>query len=315
MTPLAILPAALAAATPLPEGALDAIPLRDRIVLPDVQAGAPPADAGDVPTVQLDPPAASPEDVAGADMIAPQAVPVADLPDIGTIQVDKDPLEGFNRAMFGAFRVIDRFVYRPAAIAYKTVLPKPVRSGIRNVLVNLSEPIVFLNDLLQFKFKRAGKTLGRFVINTVVGVGGIFDVAKRHGLPHHGNGLGNTFAYYGIGPGPYIFLPILGPTTLRDLLGGAGDGLVLPQAVGTPFDRTDYQIGTGAASGLDQRVEQDESLRALMRGAVDPYATLRSAYLQDRAAQVRALHGHGDADPLGDPLADPLSDPAAMPNP
>ncbi|CUS45402.1 MAG: VacJ family lipoprotein [Pseudomonadota bacterium] len=240
-----------------------------------------------------------------------------------------DPLENFNRKMFSAFQKTDRKFIRPAAMAYKHVVPKLVRSGLRNALSNLNEPIVFLNDLLQLKPGRAVKTLVRFLANSTIGIGGLVDVAKTPAvrLTHHDNGFGNTLAYYGVGPGPYLFLPFVGPTTLRDLIGGQGDGFVLPVAVGKPFDRWQFQVPRGIVSALDQRAESDADMKALLDGAIDPYATLRSVYLQNRAGEIRALHSGATAqgenpleDPLSDPaggaaspLADPLNDPAAAP--
>jgi len=241
-----------------------------------------------------------------------------------------DPLEGLNRHLFAGFLFSDRTFIRPVAMGYRHVVPKPVRSGLRNFFSNLGEPIVFLNDLLQLKPGRAFKTFERFVINSTLGVGGLIDVAKspNFGLPHHDNGFGNTLGYYGVGPGPYLFLPIIGPTTLRDLLAGQGDDFVLPIAIGNPFDRLEYQIPRGVISGIDDRAESDADFKALLDSAVDPYATLRSVYLQNRAAEIQALHSRsakaGTTDPLDDPLGDPatrqasplddpLSDPAAQP--
>jgi phospholipid-binding lipoprotein MlaA len=207
---------------------------------------------------------------------------------------------------------LDKAVFRPAAMGYKHVIPKPVRSGLRNVFSNLTEPVVFLNDLLQLKPKRAVKTLGRAVINTIFGIGGLLDVAKHEGLPHRANGLGNTLAYYGVKSGPYLFLPLVGPTTLRDLAGAQVDGFVLPVAVGKPFDRIEYQVPKVVITGLDARAEADPDLKALFETALDPYATLRSVYLQSRAGDIAALHGKsGDA--ADSPLDDPLEDPAATP--
>ncbi|WP_054121265.1 VacJ family lipoprotein [Novosphingobium sp. AAP93] len=249
-----------------------------------------------------------------------------------------DSLEGFNRAMFGTWQVLDKAIYRPAAMGYKHVVPKPLRTGIRHVLSNLTEPLVFLNFLLQGKPRSASRTLARFVLNSTVGVGGLIDVAKDKSinLPHRNNGFGTTLALYGVGPGPYIFLPFLGPSTLRDLVGSSSEGLVLPLAVGKPFDTIEYQLSTAVVGGLDLRAESDAGLRALLSGAVDPYATLRSTWLQDRAAEIEAIR-HGDKgpeasqgeteldDPLADPantgeakqpvpeLSDPLEDPAVTP--
>lgn len=250
-----------------------------------------------------------------------------------------DSLEGFNRAMFGTWRVLDKAVYRPAAMAYKHVAPKPLRTGIRHVLSNLTEPLVFLNFLLQGKPRSASRTLARFVLNSTVGIGGLIDVAKDKSinLPHRDNGFGTTLALYGVGPGPYIFLPFLGPSNLRDLLGSSSEGLLIPLTVGKPFDTLEYQLSTAVLGGLDQRAESDDALKALLSGAVDPYATLRSAWQQNRAAEIEAIRHGGEAprveqdqpefeDPLADPadakpatsqpvpeLSDPLEDPAAPP--
>lgn len=229
-----------------------------------------------------------------------------------------DPLEGFNRDMFSVHQALDKVLIRPVAMASKAVLPKPVRSGVHNALVNLTEPIVFLNDLLQLRPGRALRTLARFALNSSVGVGGLIDVAKHEKLPHRENGFGDTLGYYGVGPGPYLFLPLIGPSNFRDIVGSQGDQAVLPVAVGKPFDRTEYQVPTLVLGGLDQRVAADADLKALFDGAVDPYATLRSVYLQDRTAEIAGLKakGNGAAATLPDiPFDDPLEDPAAAAEP
>lgn len=228
--------------------------------------------------------------------------------------VPGDPLEHFNRSMFNVHQKVDRAVFRPVALAYEDAVPRPVRSGLRNFLRNLREPIVFLNDLLQLKPGPAIKTLGRFVFNSTLGLGGLLDIAKLPGLqlPHRPNGFGDTLGYYGVKPGPYLFLPLVGPTDLRDLLGGQADGLVLPVAVGRPFDQASYQIPKAVAGGLDQRAEADRDLNVLFGSAVDPYATLRSVYLQDRAGEIMQLKGKAATFTTpGDELTDPLADPAA----
>jgi phospholipid-binding lipoprotein MlaA len=224
-----------------------------------------------------------------------------------------DPVEGLNRGLFSVHQFFDRIFFRPIAMAYKSIVPKFARTGVRHIISNLSEPVVFLNDILQLKPKRAVRTFGRFSINTVLGVGGIIDVAKGENLPHRSNGFGNTLGRYGVGPGPYLFIPLVGPTDLRDLIGGQADGAVLPLAVGDPFNRTAYIVPTLALGGLDQRAESDADLKALLGGAADPYATLRSVYLQSRAAEVSAVR-HGDGrigGETGGALDDPLIDPAA----
>lgn len=207
--------------------------------------------------------------------------------------------------MFGFNQTFDRLFYRPLALGYKTVVPKPVRTGLRHILSNLTEPIVFLNDLLQLKPKRAFKTFARFVINSTAGIGGALDVAKTADLPHRDNGLGNTLARYGVGPGPYLFLPFIGPSTLRDFVGGQADGFVLPISIGKPFDRLDFQIAQGAIGGIDLRAESDVQLRAILGGAADPYASLRSVFLQSRLADIAEIKGKKTSPLLDDPLADP----------
>jgi len=270
-----------------------------------------------------------------ADPLADPATASSPQQQLGT-GTPGDPLEGFNRAMFTIHDALDRALYRPAAMGYKHIVPKPVRTGLRNFFTNLTEPVVFLNYLLQFRFGKAARTLVRFTVNSTLGIGGLVDVAGTTdiALPHHDNSFGDTLAYYGVKPGPYLFLPLLGPTTLRDVLGGPIDGAVLPVSVGKPFTRPLYQISSGVIPGLDLRAESDPELRALFAGAVDRYATLRSVWLQNRAAEVAEMHRHGAAaseldDPMRDPdapaqsaqpsttreLQDPLDDPAAPAEP
>lgn len=216
-----------------------------------------------------------------------------------------DSLEGMNRALFKFHQGIDKALFRPLALFYKHVVPKPLRTAMRHILSNLSEPLVFMNDTLQLKPKRALKTLSRFVINSTLGVGGTLDIAKTADLPHHDNSLGNTLARYGVGPGPYLFIPFLGPTDLRDLLGGQAENLIYPLAIGFPFDRTDYQISSGLVQGLDLRAQSDPDFKALLDGAVDPYATLRSVFQQSRAAEIAEIKGEAAKSALDDPLIDP----------
>ena len=228
-----------------------------------------------------------------------------------------DPLEGINRRFFKLNAGLDKAIFRPAALGYKHAVPRFARSGLRNFFSNLTEPIVFLNDLLQLKPVRAIKTAVRFAVNSTIGLAGLADPAKLKPLsiPHHDNGFGSTLGRYGVGPGPYIYLPFAGPTTLRDLLGGQADRLVLPFTVQQPpFDRYEYQVPKAVITGLDARAESDDELKALFSGAVDPYATLRSVFLQNRAGEIAALRGRPRLDAPttpSDALDDPLRDPAA----
>ena len=241
-----------------------------------------------------------------ADAEMPGQETVADpvpLPDEAT---PGDPLEGTNRDLFKVQNSLDRRFFRPVAKAYQRGVPKPVRSGLRNIIRNLTEPIVFLNDLLQLRPGRALRTLGRFAINSTVGLGGAIDVGKKLDLPYRSNSFGTTLGRWGVGPGPYLYLPLIGPTTLRDLLGGPIDGLVLPVGVGFPFDRLDYQLSSTGVATIDKRAEAEADLEALMAGAADPYATLRSVYLQSREAAIADARGTPlELAPLDDPLAGP----------
>jgi phospholipid-binding lipoprotein MlaA len=238
------------------------------------------------------------------------AVPIADpITTTPAARTKGDPLEPFNRKMFALNTKLDRAIFRPLSKGAK-IIPRPFRDAIRNFFRNLREPFVFINDVLQLRFKQAGQSIARLFLNSTVGLGGLFDIAGKDGLKAHNNGFGGTLARWGVGPGPYLFIPFAGPTTLRDLLGGQAEGLVLPFAVGKPFNRIDYNVGKAVLTGLDQRIEQDAALNALLSGAVDPYATLRSSYLQNREAEVRELKGQpAEAGP--DILDSPLDDPGA----
>lgn len=243
--------------------------------------------------------------------------PAATAPVAGKARhhVKGDPLERYNRYFFRRYQGFDRHFLRPVALGYKHVVPKALRSGLRNFFSNLGEPLVFLNYVLQLKPGKAVETATRFALNSSLGIGGTIDIAKSPGirLPHRPNGFGDTLGYYGVGPGPYLFLPLLGPTTVRDLIGGQAEAVILPFAVGTPFDRAEYQVTRAVVTGLDARAEADSDLNAILGDAVDPYATFRSVYLQDRAGEIAQLHGPGHAGAKADDLRDPLADPAAIP--
>jgi phospholipid-binding lipoprotein MlaA len=267
----------------------------------------------------------------------PDATPPPGVPPAHVRHAPGDPLEKFNRSMFRIHQKLDRAVLRPAAMGYQHAVPRPVRSGIRHFFSNLNEPVIFANFVLQLKPKSAIRTLVRFLINSTVGVGGLVDVAKSKAveLPHQPNSFGDTLGYYGVKPGPYLFLPLVGPSDFRDFAGAQLDGLALPNIVGDPFDDLDYVVPKAVLTGLDLRAESDADLHALLDDALDPYATLRSVYLQDRAGEIAALKGKGATDvsmpgDLQDPAAegaksaptsaspelqDPLADPAAQPAP
>ncbi len=212
-----------------------------------------------------------------------------------------DPLRAVNAESFAVTQKVDDAVIGPVARTYKKTVPSPIRRGIHNFLYNLREPIVFLNFLLQFKPGKAAETVGRFAINTTIGAAGVFDMAKRKPfhLPRRSNGFANTLGYYGVKNGAFLFLPLVGPTTIRDLFGGAIDRLILPVGVGHPFNSTSYTIPAGILGALDHRSEFDQTLKDLHDNSPDPYAATRSFYLNRRQAEIDHLHGRVEGDPAG----------------
>ncbi|HMR32858.1 MAG TPA: VacJ family lipoprotein [Geminicoccaceae bacterium] len=194
-----------------------------------------------------------------------------------------DPLEPFNRMIFSFNELIDLMLLEPASIVYGH-LPSPVRTGVRNVLDNLRAPVVFANDAMQGEGDRAGVTLARFMINSTVGMLGLFDMASEFGYPKHHEDFGQTLARWGTGEGPYLVLPILGPSNARDTTGILVDGFALdPMAYVAP---TDVRIGRAATDGVDTRYRYDPAIRDLRENSIDRYATFRTVYRQRRAAEI-----------------------------
>jgi len=207
-----------------------------------------------------------------------------------------DPLEAVNKLSFEVTQAVDDAVVAPIARVHAAITPKPVRRGIRNFLNNLREPVVLVNFLLQLKFGKAAETAGRFAINTTMGLGGVIDVAKRcpFNLPWRPNGFGDTLGVYGIKEGPYFYLPLLGPTTARDLAGGMVDRVLSPIALGGPFKSRAYVVGSNVYRAIDNRAEMEDELQTV-RDSDDPYAAQRDLYLEKRRARVDKLRGHENA--------------------
>ena len=220
-----------------------------------------------------------------------------DLNDDGAIIVTadsearkRDPLVKLNESAFELTQNVDQAVVAPVADAYEKGLPKPVRRGLRNFFRNLLEPVNFLNYLLQLKPGKAFETLGRFTINSTIGVAGLVDVAKDEpfNLPYRRNGFANTMGYYGVGPGPFLVLPLIGATSLRDVIGSGLDQAVLPIGVGKPFNTPAYGIPAYTVNSLEFRIDFDEKLGAINESD-DPYFALRETYLCQREADIAAL--------------------------
>jgi phospholipid-binding lipoprotein MlaA len=207
-----------------------------------------------------------------------------------------DPAAGVNAAVLDLTEGLDKALIGPVALAYEKKVPSPLRSGLRNFLNNLREPIVFANFLLQLKIGKAAETAARFALNTTIGVAGVMDMAKRKPfrLPLRRNSFANTLGFYGVGPGPFLMLPLIGPTTLRDLLGTVVDQVAVPIQPIRPSNSIAYTLPVGVLSALDYRVRIEPDLQR-QRASGDPYAALRDDYLAKRKAEIHRLRGRPTA--------------------
>jgi len=204
----------------------------------------------------------------------------------------KDCFESINRSTFALNQGLDRVIFEPVAKAYR-VLPSPVRTGTSNALENLSSLITIPNNLLQGEFKKAGINSGRFVINTTVGILGVFDVAERMKFPEYEKeDYGQTFGAWGVGAGCYLVLPVLGPSTVRDVTGSfvnvlGGDPWYNASTGGNNnyLSNSDYIISR-VVGGIDFRAKNIDSFENLEKNSMDFYASIRSLYLQDRKQKI-----------------------------
>jgi phospholipid-binding lipoprotein MlaA len=197
-----------------------------------------------------------------------------------------DPFEPTNRAMFSASMKIDKYFAKPVAQAYVAVVPEVARDGVHNFLGNLNQPVVFGDNVLQGEPKQAAQTVGRFVVNSTVGVGGLIDVASKIGIPDNQTDFGITLGKWGLPEGPYLFLPVAGPLPPRDILGTAGDYAMDPLTWIKFHARTTVTIVRGGMDALDARAQNLDTLDSIERTSVDFYATTRSLYRQHRNAQI-----------------------------
>ena len=216
----------------------------------------------------------------------------------------KDCHEGINRTIFALNKGLDNVIFEPVAKAYR-VLPNPVRSGVSNSLQNLSSVVTIPNNVLQGEFKKAGVNTGRFVINTTLGILGFIDIAEKMGFEEYQKeDYGQSLAVRGVGPGCYLVLPVLGPSTVRDtagsvvnLLGGDAWYNVTVKNNTQHFEDSDY-IASRLATGVDFRAKNIESFDNLEKNAVDFYASVKSLYLQDR--QQKILNSNGIIEAMDD---------------
>ena len=194
-----------------------------------------------------------------------------------------DPLESFNRAMYTFNDVVDRALLKPLATGYRYIIPSPVRRGVGNFFSNLRAPTTFINDLLQGKPARARQTLDRFLLNSSIGLFGLIDIATPLGKPPHEEDYGQTLAVWGVPSGPYIVLPFLGPSTVRDSIGKIPE-FYIADPLWEPGDVTVTVTRFGLRL-IDLR-SRLLGVDRILQMQVDPYLFLRETYLQQRSAQI-----------------------------
>lgn len=195
----------------------------------------------------------------------------------------RDPLEPINRGIYKFNDAVDKAVIKPVATGYKEVVPGPVRTAVGNFFSNLDDVLVLLNDLLQFKLEQAASDFSRLVWNTTLGIAGLIDVGSKMDLPKRNEDFGQTLGYWGVGNGPYLVLPFLGPSTLRDTVGLVVDSHFDPLWQHDPISERNTAYGLHT---IDTRARLLDAEKVLEEAAIDRYIFLRDAYLQRRRGLV-----------------------------
>ncbi len=206
-----------------------------------------------------------------------------------------DPFEHTNREVFSFNNNFNEYVTLPIAWVYVYHFPGPLRRGINNALANLESPVTFTNDLLQGRVGRAGETLLRFTLNSTIGLAGTWDFAAKEGWPRHVSDFGQTLAVYGVAPGPFLVLPLIGPSTPRDTL-GAGVDLLADPLFYLPADwplwaHAVTAVGVHSLTPFEQHTRNIVFRNQLGGQSVDPYGTMRSVYRQQREREIRDTQG------------------------
>lgn len=202
------------------------------------------------------------------------------------VEAQDDPLEGVNRVVFGFNQVVDHLIMEPSARIYRAVVPPPIRTGVTNVLNNLATPITLTNDILQGNPEAAANTMKRFMVNSTLGIGGIFDHATGLGEPLHREDFGQTLGTWGVGTGPYLVLPVLGPSNPRDLSGMVADTAVNPVTwilYDAPLWQKSIPVGTQIVVSREAILDDYDNLR---KNSPDLYASIRDLYAQKRQAEI-----------------------------
>jgi phospholipid-binding lipoprotein MlaA len=222
--------------------------------------------------------------------------PASDPEALAEYNQTNDPLEPTNRVFYAVNNGLDTVILRPAAIAYRDAVPETVRAHTHNVLANLSTPVTLFDDMLEAKPRLAGDSFMRLLLNTTVGVGGVFDVATGWGWPAHETDGGITLALWGLPNGPYLFLPVLGPSSPRDAVGFAADTGMDPLTwIGRGDTVTALDWSRYGLSALDTRASLLSTLDRIKAEALDPYATIRSLYQQHRQYQIEQVRSDNRA--------------------
>ena len=216
--------------------------------------------------------------------------PASDVAATQEFKDNNDPYEPANRIGFAINDGVDTYFLAPVARAYRFAVPGVVRRPVHNLLSNMTSPVLFINDVIQTKPRRAGDTFMRFVINTTAGVGGLFDVAADVGYPFHDNDFGITLALWGVPEGPFLFLPVLGPSNPRDATGYGVDILFDPLTYAPSGHglRTLETVRVGI-SAVDARERVLDEVDSIKKTALDPYATFRSLYRQNRESSIQQI--------------------------
>ena len=210
--------------------------------------------------------------------------PASDQAAVATFNETNDPYEPFNRTMLEFNLAMDKAILAPVAYAYKESVPDQLQTIVTNFLANLRGPVIFANDLLQGELERAGNTLLRFAMNSTIGILGINDIAGEVGIPAHSEDFGQTLATWAVDDGPYLVLPIFGPSSPRDGLGIVADSVMDPLTWLMPFE---FRLGRQVGKAVDQRARNYDQINNLEKNSLDFYAAIRSLYRQRRAEQIR----------------------------
>ncbi len=221
-------------------------------------------------------------------MLAGCATPPADPAERAEFEQNHDPLEPLNRQILDLNLLLDRILLKPVTKVYIAVVPEEGRDAMKRVLDNMKEPVVFINNVLQGEPKSAAIAVGRFAVNSTIGLAGLIDVAATGGLAKQTGDFGQTLFVWGLPEGPYLVVPILGPSNPRDLVGMGVDAYIDPFSfLATVKDIDEIQIGRFVIDGIDQRARVIDVLDELQKNSLDFYASLRSLAQQHRAAELR----------------------------